>query len=427
MAAAASVSGSSGTSASTATATASPTLSQLIDADTGEPRLQSQILGAVTLEQTPLHEIYTTRGNGVQRQLQRTKQLVAAFVRASMPGTPPPTSIVLGIGSTELIAATYWAVAQMLARDVEVRNMWSPPYYTLHKRIAGMLKGVAWSDDKFVDVDGTGSADIVNVVSPNNPDGRCISSSQPAPTAPFVVIDNVYAIDLFTGGVLINEGILPSAGRRATIMLNSFSKIGLVSARLGFALVYGPDAEALAKLMESACSNLTLGYAYVGSVLTEAQLARGLELSFVRRVFATLQRRRNMLMTMLERIFPNGQLRRYTASPFAPYLMLPIPPSWFLALSPPVQVRDGAAVSFSSKTSRVQLMLTSREWLALMHAVKGVALDAAQTWSDAPATPASIASSPFVLDVASTTAPEDVVDASVSASAPAPASASATV
>lgn len=408
--AAASVGSSDGNSAVATTVTAS----QLIDADTGEPRLQSQILGAATLEQTPQNEIYTTRGNGVQRQLQKTKQLVAAFVRSSLPGTPPPAAMVLGIGSTELIAATYWAAAQLLARDVEVRNMWSPPYYTLHKRIAGMLRGVTWSDDKFVDVDGVGSADIVNVVSPNNPDGRCISTSQAAPSAPFVVIDNVYAIDLFTGGVLINEGIVPNAGRRATILLNSFSKIGLVSARLGFALIYGPDAEALAKFMESACSNLTLGYAYVGSVLTEAQLARGVEASFVRRVFATLQRRRNLLMTMLERIFPNGQLRRYTASPFAPYLMLPIPPSWFLALSPSVQVRDGAAVSFSSKTSRVQLMLTSREWLALLHAVKRVPTNAAETWSDAPAAPASIASSPFVLDVASTTSPEDVVDAQLS-------------
>jgi len=339
--------------------------STILNFDSGEPRLQAEAIGPFSMQiSTATAGSYSTNVD-LEGAKQRVRNLYLRFYGIEIPASQ---HIVLGVGSSELIAATYRGIEAALARDVKVRNYWSPPYYTLHETLAGSTAGVDWQP-QFADVDGAGDADLIVAVSPNNPDGRMVTEADARAVwggvgkAGYLMLDHVYDFLQFTGlRESTNAWAWTFAPENAGLcLLASYTKFGSAGSRIGW-LITG-DAT-VAEAAQRYVNTTTLGVALIGLQASERVNAQ--PLTTFDALYRKLARRHEELRAQLERLFPTTPNLYPIPSPqYQPYAYVTVPESWWVDVLR-VLVRNGVRFRDSDTRSRVMLMGTDAEWCSFM-------------------------------------------------------------
>lgn len=243
-------------------------------------------------------------------------------------------------GSTQLVSAFYWAVSQMLQRDITASSSIAPPYYTLHSEAARLVKGVEW-------IDYPAQGDVLVIVSPNNPNG-IVQSWNPTYSTSFVLLDSVYDREQFTNRPTVNEWKYDQYCSDRFCEINSYSKNGLAGARVGYALISN------AILYEFMVTYIQLSSLGTGTVAFQTIFLNTpyplLCHPFNRSLYATFQERH----AKIRRLFPPDRILSQTT--YAPFLFVSYPPALFETVR--VRVRSGLAFATSALDSRISLMIS---------------------------------------------------------------------
>ena len=145
---------------------------------------------------------------------------------------PEDTHIIFGSGTTAMVQALYYALAKKLQRTVSV-NTNMDIYYTLHKKLADILKNVEWTDTPY--------SDLAVIASPNNPLGT-ITDPKTIHNK-YMLYDVVYDIPIISGKFqTVNEELYKEFERNKNIFItSSLSKLGIPGVRCGFLLTRDTD------------------------------------------------------------------------------------------------------------------------------------------------------------------------------------------
>lgn len=346
-----------------------------LDFETGAPRLQAEMLGAISAQRTlPNMGVYSSSGGGAARNVElRIRDLYRETLGVHIPQT---SRIVVGVGSTHLIAAAFWAAREVLgAAPLLVRNYFGVPYYTLHRRIADTLKEVEFSTTQFAEFDGGAGVHVINAVSPSNPDSRLISESQARAVwgpegAPYMMLDTVYDFPGFTGQPTPQNAWAYTfdADNAGLIRLASHSKFGMAGARLGWMIT---EDAAIADVAQTYVNTSMLGYSLFAGSACDTVLRYARQPSWHARLYNTLQTRHEDIRFELQRIFP-GQDRVLSSGRMAPFVYTSVPIAWWLE-NVDTEMRAGTGFADADPSNaRVMLMGTSAEWRTFMERLRAV-------------------------------------------------------
>lgn len=346
-------------------------MSETIDFNTGAPRLQAQALSYYI---TPC-PISSTGNYSTNVDIAAYEQRVRDLHRQQYGiVVPQSTRIVIGVGSTELIAAAYAAVAAVEGA-ARVRNYFPPPYYALHQRIAETLRNVTWDADHFAQTDGAGDANVINAVSPSNPASQLVSGADARAVwgpdgarAPYMVLDYVYDYSLFTGVRAPQNAWAWSfdGGDAGLMRLASYSKFGDAGARVGWLMT---ENAALADAAQAYVNTVSLGFPLVGADSCATILRRGP--SHWGALYGALQSRRADLTRELHRLFPGEVVIPVPGANFSPFLYTAVSADWWRTKVNTL-ARSGVSFFDSPERSRVMLMGRNDEWARFIARVRAL-------------------------------------------------------
>lgn len=249
-------------------------------------------------------------------------------------------------GSTQLIAAFYYAIQKIKKRKITVKSCIIPPYYALHKEIASAVKDCEWIDDINTAVD------IEVIVSPNNPDGRI---SIPSRKSQFRLLDSVYDVPQFTGKrVSVNEWKHSYHNTETFCEVASLSKVGLPGLRLGYALVKN---KLIASLMDQYIQNISLG---LNTWALKGFTSRYNDI-FNNELYTNVYQDIQMRQTQIRQLLPNVCI----STKNVPFVFLKMSKKIFDELK--IIVRIGSEFSTNDNYLRISLMISNDDWVELLN------------------------------------------------------------
>ena len=275
--------------------------------------------------------------------------LIRRFLIHNNREIPSDVSVNVSAGGSSLcVIAYYYAIYKIKGRNITVGSTIHPPYYLLHRQLAEQTGFCTWIDDINVHVD------VEVDVSPNNPDGRV---QKPIGRGEYVLLDSIYDAYNFTGSI---KSVNPWIDyNKKFCMISSLSKFGFAGARIGY---YESSNPAIISSMQYYMSNATLGtntFAIESLKFTINKIH--INSSFVKNVHKTLQKRHKILKNIL----PNHLIHSNNNVPF---IFIKLPSSFFKELN--ILVRDGSQFAVSDSYSRVQLMISDKNFDELVNRLK---------------------------------------------------------
>ena len=298
-------------------------------------------------------------------------------------GPPDSAQIVLSAGgSTQLIAAFYWAVQELRGRKpTTIQSTTVPPFYRLHQQIAETIINCTWVPTTATGPGAAHKADIQVMVSPNNPNGTLQVPNPKLSDKQYLLLDSAYDTPQFTGSrKSVNPWVAPllSEGKQNFAWVNSLSKLGLAGIRLGFAVTANTQ---LADTMVEYIQRVSLGTNTwaVANMMTNLNWFAGgcAKLPFVgddNKEPPRLERFDNMLFQLMRkrhrqirRIVPKRLIR---SNERVTLLFLEEPASVFEAQN--IIVRPGSVFGVSDAFSRIQLMISDSDWEMLLQRLRNI-------------------------------------------------------
>lgn len=322
----------------------SNTNNRIIDAGYADPINISERYLPINITQNPIDIKYTfTQQPDIQSMIKSYLIYLDKRYKESLKKVNIITS---SGGSTQLIAAFYYAIQAIKRRKITIRSCMNPPYYALHKEIASAVKDCEWIDNINTDVD------IEVIVSPNNPDGRI---SIPTRKAQFKLLDSVYDVPQFTGQrISVNEWKHSYHNTETFCEVASLSKIGLPGLRLGYALVKN---KLIASLMNQYIQNISLGlntWALRGFTSRYNDI---FDNDLYTNVYQDIQTRQMQIRQLLPNIC--------ISTKNVPFVFLKMPKKIFDELK--IIVRVGSEFSTNDSYLRISLMINDDDWTELLN------------------------------------------------------------
>lgn len=288
---------------------------------------------------------------------------------------PASCFVIVGAGgSTQMIAAFYWAAAihhkrhsksRKFKLKLNVQSSIPPPYYALHQQICDTVQGCRWISWE----DSRRRMDLQVIVSPNNPNGTIQSPTITDPSRQFILLDFVYDTPQFTGGYeTVNpwtENYLENPDSLFG-MVGSLSKLGLAGLRVGFLIT--PNAELAANVVDyvqrTSLGTNTWAMNFAISNLNALYLNM---FWFDKTIYDELQYRQ----AVLRQLIPNHLILSLTNVPF---LFLQLPPELFERQG--IRVRNGASFGVDPlRYCRLQLMVSYQDFPILFTRIKDLHLN----------------------------------------------------
>ena len=352
-----------------------------INAQLGQPFLQAELLGSVlsstvpppqNLETLPYAIVDTVDNNSAPCvSCDAFVSFAKSWEKKIHPHDLLPHvqyNIAISIGGSSLCAASflYTAVKILSKPVVRVTSYLPPPTYGFYQLLCNdYVRGTEWvSWDKNSDgvyVRPT-DIDVVVIISPNNPTGEIVEN--PVVTSPFLLVDTVYDVSLFTGKkASVNPWLWqylndPQPTDPAVGMVTSFSKFGFGGFRAGYLFT---NTVPLLSLAQNYISTFYFGspaYSYFLLIKDDPSLDN----TYFKNVYCILQKRQE-------------QIRKYipahlilNVNSVAPYLFVNIDSEKFLACH--ILVQKGTIFLFPPTYSRINLMLSTPEWKRLVRILR---------------------------------------------------------
>jgi histidinol-phosphate/aromatic aminotransferase/cobyric acid decarboxylase-like protein len=352
-------------------------MTPIVNAKVGQPFIQAEILGC-TLKNTrlPCQDLTTLPYTVSDIMLpslgnQRFNRFVLDWekkIHITDVNLQRNYNITTSVGGSSLCAAAYlYSVTKQLNKPVvRVSSYIPPPFYGFYRLLCNdFVRGTQWIDWEQKE-DGTYVAptdiDVTVIISPNNPTGQIIEN--PDITSPYVLVDTVYDIFLFTGKLTsVNPWLWrylndPRPGDPVVTMVNSFSKFGFGGFRAGYLFTTDPLVLSMAQFYIDSFYLGTPTYDYY----TLIQDNDALNVCYFNQVYTLLQRRQQEIRLYIpEELILNVNI-------VAPYLFVNIKEERFKKCN--ILVRNGIAFLYSPDYSRINLMLSTTEWQSLIEILR---------------------------------------------------------
>lgn len=372
--------------------------SSILNAQLGQPFLQAEVLGLfLSSPNYPPINVHTVpysivslpekrrNGNNIKNignignvanySLCETCDAMIEFVRAWEKKIHPFNvlpdvnyHIATSTGGSSLCAAAFiYSVTKILSKPkVKVTSYTPPPFFGFYKSLCNeYLRGVEWVDWS-IGRDGQYirplDIDIQVVISPNNPTGDI--ATNPSFTSPFVLVDTVYDHYLFTGKMeSVNPWLwrmlnFPKHSHPGLGMVTSFSKFGPGGFRAGYLWT---NTFPLLRNSFTYISNFYYGSPTYDYAFLENNFMN-IDPHYFTSIYSILQRRQ----MEIRKYIPSSLILNVNS--VAPYLLVKISPLTLLSWG--IRVQNGQVFLVSDDYSRINLMLTEKEWTRLVQILK---------------------------------------------------------
>lgn len=352
-----------------------------INAQLGQPFLQAELLGPVLSSTVPPPQNLETLPYAIVDTVDTISapcvscDVFVSFVKSWEKKIHPTDllpnvsyNIAVSMGGSSLCAASFlYAAVKTLSKSVvRVTSYLPPPTYGFYKRLCNQyVRGTEWvsweknSDGVFVRPT---NIDVVVVISPNNPTGEIVEN--PVVTSPFLLVDTVYDISLFTGKkASVNPWLWrylnhPRPTDPAVGMVTSFSKFGFGGFRAGYLFTNKVPVLSLAQNFISTFYFGSPTYLYYLLIKNDPSLNN----AFFKSVYCILKKRQEQI----RKYIPANLILNVNS--VAPYLFVNIDSDKFLACN--VIVQKGTIFLFPPTYSRINLMLSTPEWKRLVRILR---------------------------------------------------------
>jgi len=348
--------------------------SPIVDAKLGQPFMQAEILGC-TLKNVhlPCQDLQTLPYTVFDSELpslgnERFNRFVLDWEKkihtTDVNILQGDYNITTSVGGSSLCAAAYlYSVTKQLNKPiVRVSSFLPPPFYGFYRLLSNeYVRGTQWIDWE-QQPDGSYVAppdiDVTVIISPNNPTGQIVEN--PQIISPYVLVDTVYDIFLFTGRLTsVNPWLWrylndPRPGDPVVTMINSFSKFGFGGFRTGYLFTTQPAILQTAQFYIDSFYFGTPTYNYYTLIRDDCALNQ----CYFNKVYTLFQKRQDQI-----RLYIPQELI-LNVNKVAPYLFVKINEQRFKKCK--ILVRNGIAFIYSPEYSRINLMLSSREWQILI-------------------------------------------------------------
>lgn len=319
-----------------------------IDAGYANPVVLAQMFPQWTFRQTPDSVLYTIE------PVEQYSQAIRSYVKKVQGFFPENGKVVVSAGgSTQIVAAFYWAVSRVLG-SARIKSSTGPPIYLLHEEIANTISNCRW-------VPYDQSADLIVVVSPNNPNGLIQSYPMDATDKTFVLLDSVYDRPQFTSTQTVNPWKMQQYANPRFCEVNSFSKEGLAGLRVGYAITTDTT---LYDLMVEYIKTTSLGtntwamknvLHNIPTVLSDP--------SFYRNGYALFQHRHQQI----RRVVPQNKIY---SNDVVPLLFVQIPFDRFAPAG--IIARPGRVFGMTDQFTRLNLMISDEDFAWLLQRLSNI-------------------------------------------------------
>jgi aspartate/methionine/tyrosine aminotransferase len=260
---------------------------------------------------------------------------------------PKDTKIILGGGTTMMIAALYYALQKKENRSINV-NTNHNIFYLLHEKLTFPAKKVEW-------VNSNEYSDLAVIVSPSNPLG--IITEPNSLKQKYQLYDVVYDKYLFTGKhTSVNNKLYEEFSTNKDIFItSSFSKLGLAGARFGFLLTRDDD---IAKFCEEYVNILSVRYPTTGATVSRIAYYKYFKNhNWQNYIYNTIKSRREFFIKTASK---HGINILYKNN-IVPYIYTNKSTTWWLT-NFNVETRKGSDFNDTDNNSRFNLMISQEYW-----------------------------------------------------------------
>lgn len=314
-----------------------------IDAKSGNPVLMAESFKKITIKQCPQNLLYSI--DPVDKYVELIKEYLKEI------GQPVPNNVKIVIsagGATQTCTAYYYAVQKLEKKQITVSSHNHLPHYKLHEQITEIVPNCQWINNQ-------NNADLVVIVSPNNPDGDVVKYPK-VTKKQYLLLDSVFDTPMFSGSFkTINPWKYKYYDSKYFCEINSMSKLGLAGIRLGFALTSNLDIYThMVEYIKISTRGTNTWSLKNFAINFKNDLSNK---SFHENIYNELQKRHQQI----RKIIPQKYIKSNTTLPF---LFLSLPPSIFSRYK--ITVKSGIDFGLTDQYSRIQMMLSQSDWNELI-------------------------------------------------------------